>query len=150
MNKKTLRLICILIAIFMLAAIYYLRPIKISSIMENNNETSLSVVYTKGTVDLRNPGIKSEKYYFNNSSIEFKSIYNLLTKYYYHSSIKTLLKDTSVKNVDLVVAIKDSKHTIVISNRSIIIIDGVPYKVGYLGNTKSIDLMNELLQIISK
>jgi hypothetical protein len=150
MNKKTFSLICIFIVIFMLAAIYYFRPIKISNIMENNNENSLSVAYIKGTEDFSNPGIKTGNFSFRNSSAEFKSICDLLTKYYYHSSVNTLLNDTSVDDIDLNVVIKNSKHTIVISNRSNITIDGVPFKVGYLGNAKSIDLTKELMRIIAQ
>lgn len=79
---------------------------------------------------------------------EFKAINDLLAKYYYHLSFNTLMNDTLVENLDCVIVIMNSKHTIVLTDNSKITIDGVPYKVGYLSNSKSDTLVNELLQVL--
>jgi hypothetical protein len=148
MKKSRKLLIYIFAFIVILVLVYYYRPIKISKVMQNNGNSMLQIIHMRGSEDVNNPDITSENYKIDSNSNEINSIYTILSNYYYHSSIDTLIKNTLVHDSDDMLAIKNDKHTIMITDNYKIMIDGIPYKIGYISNKKSKNLISEILSIL--
>lgn len=148
MKKSRKLLIFVSAFLVILVLIYYHRPIKISKIMQNDGNSMLQIVHMRGSEDVSNPDITSENYKIDSTSNEIKSIYNIFSDYYYHSSFATLIKNTFVHDSNDMLAIKNNKHTVIITANYKIMIDGIPYKIGYISNKKSKKLINEILSIL--
>ncbi len=145
--KKKLFILCVVIII--LSVIFFLRPIQLYPLISDNNIKSLQITHIEGTRDFSKPphqNLYRCNYAYN--SDEYNAICKLLKKYYYHMSFSTLTKDTTFKGTRDDISIKSNKHEIVLSNKNKILIDGTPYRVGYLGNSKSESLTKELLFIL--
>ena len=148
MSKRRKLLGCIFVLVIIFILILYFRPVRISKVIHNENNSKLQVVYRSGNHDLSNPDYIMKNYKFESSSNEYKSIYNFFEKYYYHSSFNTLMNDTQFEEFDVIIVIKNDKHSITLIDNSTIMIDDKPYKIGYIGNQKSKSLINDIVSIL--
>ncbi|WFR59129.1 hypothetical protein QA584_08590 [Anaerocolumna sp. AGMB13025] len=145
--RKRVLLILVAVIMIIIVTVYY-KPVKISSLVDNKGETSLQIVYLKGSETPVNMEMKFKNYNISSSSEDYKSIYNLLENYYCHLTIDTFTKDTFVGSFDDTIVIKGHKHEIQLTDTPKIIIDGTPYRVGYIGKGKSESLIREMLSIL--
>lgn len=148
MKKRRKLLSCIFVFVIIFVIILYFRPVKISKVIHSESNSALQVIYMSGNHDLSNPDYITKNYKFDSSSNECKTIYSLFEKYYYHSSFNTLMNDTQFNKFDVIIVIKNNKHSITLIDNSIIMIDNKPYKMGCIGNQKSRSLISELLSIL--
>lgn len=143
-------IICIFILAVSLLAIYYCRPIKLSGIIQKEDNSMLQIIHMSGSKDVSNPEITSEKYTFNSNTKEYDAICQVITDYSYHSSLDTIIKNTYYHGNNDILAIKNDKHTIIITGNCKIMIDGLPYKIGYISERKSKALINKIVTIIER
>jgi hypothetical protein len=148
-KKKIIGIIAILITLTGTAI--YMRPLNLGKIAEIENGTTMHIISLRGTVDFSDPGFKSDSYEYGSGSGEYEAILKLFRKYHYHASLRTLTKNTLMHRMDYLISIKTSRHSVTINDNSpLIIIDGIPYKIGYFGKSESKALAKEMLEIIKE
>lgn len=150
MKKRTL-FFRISLLIILLIILYFLRPISLKPLISDKNSMPLQVIHIEGTRDIRNgPHQKIYTYDFSSSSDEYKDFCKLFEKYYYHISLSTFTKNNTTIGGRDYISIKTSDHSIDLTGTDKIIIDDIPYRIGYLGKSKGKALTNDFIKILKK
>ncbi len=148
-KRKFIGIIAILITLTGTAI--YMRPLNLGKIAEIEDGTTMHIISLRGTVDFSDPGFKTDSYEYGSGAGEYKAILKLFKKHHYHASLRTLTKNTLMHQMDYLINIKTSRHSMIINDKSpLIIIDGIPYKIGYFGKSESKALVKEILEIIKE
>lgn len=148
-KKKMIGIIAILIMLTGIAI--YMRPLNLGKVAEIEDGTTMYIISLRGTVDFSDPGFKSDSYEYISGSGEYEAILKLFEKHHYHASLRTLTKNTLMHQMDYLISIKTNRHLVTMNdNSSLIIIDGIPYKIGYFGKSESKALVKEILEIIKE
>ena len=100
---------------------------------------------TVSYLDLFNTGTpQTFDFSVTSQDAEFQKIIDILEKYTYRNCFDTLRNESFGRNQSVLITLTLDTNNITLSDISTIIINGTFYKIGYLGDTKSRELTDEL------
>jgi len=141
--KRNLFLVIVLLIIVIA---YIFRPIPFDEGFFNTDE--ISVLYVVNSLKDGTIYPDSKVLTLDNNSTKFHQIKNIFIKYSYHKCFKTWINNWTLREVGTAYRVLANGRTILISEKSYIVIDSNIYRVGYLGNLKAKKMISDLKDII--
>lgn len=146
-TKKKI-IIGITIVLLLVLSCAFLYPLSFKNVISNTDD--LYVVYTETGVTDGMAQQESTEYQFASDSEEIQQILQILQKYSYHRSLRSMSGNSSLdgNKAGYWLKLYSNDNNIICGGTNEIIVNDHVYHIGYLGNQKALSLMEEIRSVI--
>lgn len=146
MKKKIALLVSglMLISIFL----FFLWPLSFSNAITVGEP--LDMLLADFYVENGETGINSTTYQFQPDSEEYLQMQEILSKYSFHRSLKTIFGYDFMSGDDdaYVLQLYSGEKSIIFDGTNSVLVNSRAYRIGYWGNTTALDMMDEIRGVL--
>lgn len=110
----------------------------------------LDILLVDFYVENSEAGINSTTYQFQPDSKEYRQIQEILSKYSFHRSLKTVFGNDfmSGNDVDYVLQLYSGEESIVFDGTNRVLVNNKAYRIGYWGNSTAWKMIDEIRDVL--